>query len=176
MNALLTLLRPFVAILAHREGPESLPASRFLLGLVIACHLAVYAVGMSVSNASNARLLGMPLIDTVAQFAFFAVLLSAMGFRARILQTLTAVFGTDVLLNGIIVPMALAHGTPDAPTPLAPLISLAIIVVMLWSLAVKGHILQRAVGFPYFVGVIIALAFAIALLTVDQVLFPVISP
>ena len=172
MNALLTLVRPFVAILAHREGPEDLPASQFLLGLVIACHLVVSAMVVSVSNGGDVRVYAMPLIGTVAQFAFFAMLLSVMGFRSRILQTLIAVFGTDVLLNGIVVPMALASGTPDAPSPLAPLLSLAMIVVMLWSLAVKGHILQRAVGLPYFVGVIISLAFAIALMSVGHALFP----
>ncbi len=172
MNALLTLVRPFVGILAHRVGPDSLPASQFLLGLVIVAHVLVNVAILAVTNADSARLAAMPLIGTVAQAAFFSVLLSAMGFTARIVQTLTAMFGVDVLLGSLLVPIVLGLAAPGA-SAIAPVLSLAVIALMLWSLAVKGHILQRAVGLPYFVGVIIALAFSIAMLGLERTLFPV---
>lgn len=172
MNALLTLVRPFAVILAHRAGPDSLPASQFLLGLVIVCHVIVYAVAMSVANADGARLIGMPLIDTAAQAIFFAVLLSAMGLSGRIVQTLTAAFGVDVLLYGLVLPILLAINVADAASLSGLLLSLTYFAIILWSLSVKGYILQRSAGFPYFVGVIIALAFALVLMMVDQALFP----
>ena len=172
MNALLTLVRPFVSILAHRDGPEDLPASQFLLGLVIVAHVSVYFVALTLLKADSARLYGMPFIDTAAQIVFFAGLLSAMGLKARILQTLTAAFGADALLNALIVPIALAINSTGTESSLAPVLSLALLAIMLWSLGVKGHILHRAVGFPYVVGVVIALGFVIVMISLERALFP----
>ncbi|MDH3646314.1 MAG: hypothetical protein OER80_06040 [Gammaproteobacteria bacterium] len=174
MQALITLIYPFLSIVAHRAGPEDLPRSSFLLGLVVVAHIAIYFAGMILLDVTAPRTLALPLLDTLTQLMFFSALLAGMGLQARLPQTLTAVFGADVLLNSLSVPVAMmVPETSESFTDNLP--ALAAIGILLWSLGVKGHILHRAVGFPYFVGVLIALGFYIALLVLDTTLFGVPS-
>lgn len=147
-----------------------MPASRMLLGLILVLHLAVYIFDLYLVDTRGSRLIAMPLLDTLAQFAFFGVLLLAMGFPGRILQTLTAVFGADLVLEIAYVPIALAS-TAGSESLVGALGGLGALVLLLWSLAVKGHILERATGLPYFVGVTIALGFTLGLFALDTKLF-----
>lgn len=168
MQALITFLKPFFLIVAHRVGPDVLPRSGFLLGLVIVMHILVYYLGLLVMDTTPGRTLVMPLLDTATQYAFFSVLVVGAGLRERLVQTLTAVFGADVMLNLISLPLAMA---PVADPPALTLPVLASVIVLFWSLGVKGHILHRALGFPYFVGVLIACGFLIAFLALDSAIF-----
>ncbi|NNF66186.1 MAG: hypothetical protein HKM98_01615 [Gammaproteobacteria bacterium] len=147
-----------------------MPRSEFLLGLVIALHIGVYFAGMILLEVGPQRTLALPLLDTVTQAVLFSLVLVFMQLKDRIVQSLTAVFGADVLLNLLSIPLALmSSASIDSAAGSLP--ALAAIVVLLWSLGVKGHILQRATGFPYFVGVVIALGFYIAVLMIDNSLF-----
>ena len=170
MNAVVTLISPFVGIVAHRVGPDVLPASRFLLGLVLALHLVVYTFDLWVLETAAPRLFALPIIDAGAQGVFFAVLLATMGLPERLLQTLTAAYGAELVLEIVYLPIALAMNT-GAETPIAALGSFAALGLLLLSLAVKGHILHRATGLPYFVGVTIALGLSLALIALDDTLF-----
>lgn len=172
MHALIALTLPFVQIVAHRAGPQHLPASRFLLGLVIVLHVAVYYAAMLILEVPAPRAVALPFVDTIVQGVFFSGLLLFLGLQERLLQTLTAVFGADVLLNLLQLPLAvigpLSSGSPAAIISLLLLIALA-----LWALGVKGHILRHSAGLPYFVGVALALAFLIGFLAIEQALFGV---
>ncbi|MDH3587871.1 MAG: hypothetical protein OEQ74_00570 [Gammaproteobacteria bacterium] len=170
MQALITLVRPFLLIVAHRAGPEHLPASRFLLALVVAGHISIYLAGMLALDVAPPRAVMLPFLDAATQAAFFSALLMGLGLQERLLQTLTAVFGADIVLNTVSVPLAL-FGTAEPGAPGASVIALVTIVVMLWSLGVKGHILRHAAGFPYFVGVAIALGFFVGFLALDIALY-----
>ena len=169
MHALITLISPFIQIVAHRAGPQHLPASRFLLGMVIVFHIAVYYAAMLILDVPAPRSVALPVVDTLVQGVLFSALLLFLGLQARVLQTLTAVFGADVLLNLLQLPLAvigpLSSGSPAAIISLLLLIALA-----LWSLGVKGHILHHAAGLPYFVGVALALAFLVSFLAIEQAL------
>lgn len=163
-------MRPFVGIVAHRVGPEILPASRLLLGVVFAIHMLIYMLDLYVLDTRGPRLLALPLLDASAQVLFFGGLLTVMGFPQRVLQTLTAAFGTDLVLELIYLPLAFASQA-GAGSGIAALSALGALLLLLWSLAVKGHILERATGLPYFVGVTIALGFSLALYALDVVLY-----
>lgn len=171
MNALVTLVRPFVRIVAHQLGPDALPPSRLLLGLVITLHLAIYTLDLWVLDAAGPRLVALPLLDVVAQSLFFGVLLMAMGWAARVLQTLIAVFGADLVLGMLYLPVALGAQAGPA-TAAGALASIAALGLLLLSLGVKGHILNRATGLPYVVGVVLAMGLTLTLLALDRALFP----
>lgn len=169
MHALITLTLPFIQIIAHRAGPQHLPASRFLLALVIVLHIAVYYAAMLILDVPAPRSFALPMVDTIVQGVLFSALLMFLGLQARVLQTLTAVFGADVLLNLLQLPLAVI-GPLSSDSPVALISLLSLIALALWSLGVKGHILRHAAGFPYFVGVALALAFLIGFLAIEQAL------
>ena len=127
---------------------------------------------MIVLDASPERTLSMPLLDTVTQYAFFSILLVSMQQRDRLVQTLTAVFGADVVLNLVSLPLAMI---PESEPPELTFPLLASLVLLLWSISVKGHILHRAVGFPYVVGVIVSAGFFIVFLFIDSAIYGVPS-
>jgi len=168
MQALITLLMPFVSIVAQRGGPENLPKSQFLLTLVITTHIVVSYLVLFAFDSEFSRVAALPLLDTVAQSAFFAALLLGMGLGTRLTQTLTAAFGADVLLNLVLLPLSVF---PTSDTPELTFPAIAIIFLLLWSLGIKGHILHRAIGVPYFVGVIISAGFFVAFYWLDMALF-----
>ncbi|MBT8137834.1 MAG: hypothetical protein KJO54_12525 [Gammaproteobacteria bacterium] len=170
MQALITFVLPFVQIVAHRAGPQHLPASRFLLALVLALHIAVYYAAMVILEVPAARAVALPFVDTLTQSVCFAAVLLFLGLQGRMLQTLTAVFGADVLLNLLQLPLAV-FGPLSSGSPAAVVSLLLLIAIALWSLGVKGHILRHAAGLPYFVGVALALVFLIGFLAIEQALF-----
>ena len=84
MHALITLASPFIRIVAHRAGPQHLPASRFLLGLVIVLHVAVYYAAMLVLDVPAPRSVALPVVDTIVQGILFSALLLFLGLQARL--------------------------------------------------------------------------------------------
>ncbi|NND61249.1 MAG: hypothetical protein HKN49_13375 [Gammaproteobacteria bacterium] len=161
MKNLFALFEPFIAIIAHRDGPDRLPASQFLLIIILIAHTLVYALGTHLSGSPARETLLLPLVDLAAQGLFFGLLLALMGLSNRILQTLIASFGVDTLFNFALLPIALAVGSQSDQLP--PFLVLSWLVLVIWSIAVKGHILHRATGIPYFAAMVLALGFVIAL-------------
>lgn len=169
MRFLIALASPLVSILAHRAGPETLPASRLLLSLVIAAHLAIYYLSMFAIYDGGSRRIVLPVLDTAVSAVLFALVLYGFRVGARLVQTLTAVFGTELLLNLVLYPVLVASrgvgGSAGAP------LLLIVLGVLLWSLSVRGHILRRATGMSYYLGVTVALLFFLFFYMLDLTLF-----
>lgn len=168
MQTLIAILKPFLLIVAQRVGPDVLPRSQFLLVVVIAANIAVSWLVLDLLNIEPARRIIIPFLDAATQCLLISVLLLSMKLGNRLVQTLIAAYGADMILNLVSLPLALV---PASDPPRLTLPVLASVVVLFWSLGVKGHILHRAAGFPYFVGVLIAAGFFIAFLFLDSAIF-----
>jgi len=154
-------------------GPEDLPASRFLLGLVTIAYLLTGAASVSFYTDSAAAAAQQLAVDLGLTYGFFTLLLLLYRKGPRALQTLTAILGTGALLSLIALPLTAWLQTVDinaSEGAAAP--AIGIYLVVLWSIAVTGHILHRALDIPYVGGLIIGVVYFVFNLATFATLFP----
>ena len=162
---LIALLQPFWQICLLRRGPQSLPASYGLLGVLLLLHVALGATLEFLSPASGRPLLGA-LLSTFAMLVMVSMLLQLTGFGRRLLQTLSAVAGCDLVIGALLLPL-FAIATPEPP--LAVLLVLAWFGLLLWNLTITAHILRCAIEVPFWVALVIAIGMV-------ALLFGVVGP
>jgi hypothetical protein len=103
----LPLALAFVDITLHRRGPDELPASRFLLSVLIGLYLLTSLIGiwtLGVLDSGAAQLL---LFDSVFFLAYVFVALRLFRHDRRYPQTVIALLGTEVVINIVGLPLAL---------------------------------------------------------------------
>lgn len=145
------LLNAFVEILLLRKGPQALPASGLLLGIVLGLHfllgVLLYALDISFGMAVLGAAVGTGVLAGVTQ-----VILALRGLSHRFTQTATAMAGSDLLLVFPTLPLILwQHDS-----------TLAGIVLLLatgWGLVVFGHIFRHALGIPAWKGFAVAVGY-----------------
>ncbi|WP_440997821.1 hypothetical protein [Arhodomonas sp. SL1] len=155
MPPLQHIARIVLDICLLRRGPQDLPASTSLLGLAIAASALVgYPTMRALPEATGTP--GMDVIvGLVVTFAFAYGLLQAHGLGNRLVQTASALFATDVVISAIaLVVLTLVPGQ-------APVASLALLVLVVWNVAIVGHIFRHALDTGMSLGVAWALALMI---------------
>jgi hypothetical protein len=139
-----------------RRGPEDLPASQFFLGLMVLLYVATGVISISLYSDDPGDLVAQLLLDLGLLLAFFGLLLSLFRRLRRLTQTLAAVMGASALLACFALPLSLLlrGSAPGDSGALIP--ALGIYLIVLWSISINGHILQRALEIPYVGGVLLA--------------------
>jgi hypothetical protein len=139
------IIKAFWQIVLFREGPEYLPDSRPLLAFSIVAYVAVDILVILALYPSHV-LPPLLLVDVGFLVIWCVGLLRLFDLQARIPQTLTALFGTGALLQILAFPFSAwpSLGIPiEIPLFLRALVAL---LILLWSVAVYGHILSRALS------------------------------
>jgi len=135
------LLQLFIDLCRLRRGPQDLPASRFLMMLSAAGY---FVIGMAVSLLEQSLGLAMlsAAVDTVMLAALAWLGLWITGKTTRFTQTYTALTGTGVLFGLLGWPLiAFLQGLPEGQGSSLSLLLLGLVV---WNIAVIGHILRHA--------------------------------
>lgn|GEM_PF-73163 len=154
----LAIYQAFFDIIMQRRGPQDLPASRMLLAISVALYALVGSVLLSFYIAQPSQLVAELALNIAVVAGFYALVLKIRGFSARLVQTLTALYGCDAILSGFMLPF---HGwhtmlDPDSPVGVLPLVGISLL--LFWTFAVAGHILRHALEIPLPAGVLVAMA------------------
>jgi hypothetical protein len=169
---MLVYVQALINIALRRLGPEDLPDSGFLLGLtVVAYVLLQLPVGM-IADATMPAIVTQIPVSVALAFAFVWVLLRLAGFPRRYRQTLTALLGTGTLLTVVAMPFMIWRLSVLQLQPAAPFPELILFIIMLWSLAVDGHIIARALSRPFVVGLLVSIAYLLLYRTLLMELMP----
>jgi hypothetical protein len=153
------LIQIFLNIALRKQGPEDLPASSFLLALTLLVSILIH-IPLTWLVFGTVEVVIMTLIvDIGLLLGFLWLLLRLTGYISRFGQTLTALLGTSALLSVFSVPFALWNASIPDPMPKPFIPSAFILVIVIWSLVVDGHILSRALSRPFAIGLIIAIAY-----------------
>ena len=174
------LIKLFLDICRFRLGPQDVPRSGFLLGLVLALNaLASLLLGLLEVDMATAGLQTLVALALLTAFIFASLRLSRHPGRFQ--QTLTAALGCDALirtsLDADVVPLITALALPLlAAGLLLPsvqvTVSLMLLATMLWEIAVIGHILRHALDLPYLAGLVASLVYTMLSLKVMATVFP----
>jgi hypothetical protein len=171
-SSVLSLALAFVDITLHRRGPDELPASRFLLSVLIGLYLLTSLIGiwtLGVLDSGAAQLL---LFDSVFFLAYVFVALRLFRHDRRYPQTVIALLGTEVVINIVGLPLALWSRSISVPPDPYSVPMLLHLVLLLWWIDVAGFILSRAISRPYFVGVLFVIVYVLTSYRISTFLFP----
>ena len=137
------LVNTFFDIALHRQGPEDLPASRFLFVVVVLCYCLVGILSVLVTTPRLVYALGAVGLSALLLFVFVAATLLFFRKSQRFLQTMTAYAGVDALLTLLGLPLLvwIAQASGESPPALAVWLYLLLII---WSLEVFSYILSRS--------------------------------
>lgn len=151
----MNLLKLFWNICLFRQGPEDIPASTFLLRLIIVFYLIANGIILLLQSEGQTLLVQLP-VQLILVMTFFWGLLYFYHKRERYPQTICAVLGCDIIISLCALPPLVwiitthSQGLPN----------FILLGIMAWQLAVMGHILQRAISQPFYFGVGLALVYA----------------
>jgi hypothetical protein len=140
---------------------------------------ALLALGYAGANAVLAyvdqaeRILARTAVDLGLTLAFFWILLALTRRSHRYPQTLSAVFGTYVLLTPVMAVLLLMRGPAKTNYAVWLLTNAGSTVITIWYLLIVAHILKSALDTGLVTGFAIAVTWAIASLAIAQTLFTV---
>lgn len=139
------VLSPFWSICMLQKGPQDLPASGLLLAVVILLGIVLNLVNLRivVPGTELPTLVILVIVYALTFVSSLSVLMWLMHYQQRIIQTLTALFGTGIIISLCVLPFQLmVKNTPDEPS----IFSIFILALIVWSLVVTAHILRNALS------------------------------
>ena len=146
------VLRLFWNICLLRNGPESVPTHTWFLVSLIAAELAMGVVLSAVMYPSfsfplwlNLALINLAVTASIAWFALYL-----RNCEPRFPATLGAILGTEVLIDAVgVLALSATSGVAERTTGW---------ILTVWSVAVIGFILHRALATRLWVGISLSLA------------------
>ncbi len=144
----------FVSICLLRRGPEVVPTHPWFLASLVGANIMI----------SLLLMLQMELLQPLPALAYISASMTASAalvwfalylrdFESRFPATITALFGCDLLLTTLL--LVLLQVLPDHGSTFAQSL---VALIMIWSVAVSGYILHRALQISVLAGILLALA------------------
>ena len=146
----------FWQICVFRKGPDAVPYSTSLLGLlVIACLMftagLIYALD---ATYFQAKLLG-GVLGLMGWMAMLFGLLSLKKASSRWVQTMSACLGTDLVMGVLVIPLQwlLLSGMQNGFTVLG---QIGLLMAMIWDILIKARIYESAMSLDRFQAVVMS--------------------
>ena len=169
---MIKVINVFWRICLLKLAPQDLPASSFLLLVsMLGYGLAGVLIGLislSPGQAFISSVLDIALIGSMTQLLLW---IKEMGPRFQ--QAFTALMGTGAILGFLALPILFLQMQIGEQPAFIP--SLMIVVMVIWSLAVVGHILRHTISAPFFVGVLLAVTYMYVSMSIMRSLFATAS-
>jgi len=156
-----------------KRGPEDLPASVGLLTVLVLCSIVSDIVLLNVLPSSlEGNPVALSAVGIAVVFAWNALVLRVAGKPERFTQTMTAVFGFQVVMAPLLIFTGWFMVTYQAdPTWQTAAVGLRL-VVEIWALAVLARILRSASEWPMFACVMLAITTELLAYMIITALFP----
>lgn len=155
-QAVITLFRAFFNICLLKSRPQDLPSSYDLLLVCLFLYASINSLlAFTTTTPGYAILSGV--LETFLVAVITLVILKLNRHPERWVQTLTALAGTGCILGILALPLftgALLLNTGDF---LQGLFVILYLILIIWSLAIMGHILRHALDTTMGVGVVFAI-------------------
>ena len=169
---MLPLILAFVDIMLHRRGPEDLPASKFLLGLLLAASFGL-ELTITLWSGGSGRTVAVAALVTVLNLWFVWALLRTFGRERRFRQTMIAMLGADIVLSLLHAPVIPVLEVPDPERPTVTIPMLLTMLAFFWQIDISAFVFSRALERPYLLCVAIVVAYALLMLSLQATLLQV---
>lgn len=171
-NTLMRWATSWVEQLLLRRAPQDDGYSPQALAGALVAYLCVDLLQASSSSAWRVAW-AITLTDTLVMVLFSWAVLQIAGKPARLVQTLTALTGTGVLLGLLGVPLVwqAARAHQDGGSASAAVL-LGWLVLLIWAVAVQAHIFRHALSTRYGYGLMLAGLHSVIAIVTLETLFP----
>lgn len=160
-----SIINLFWGICLMRQSPARVPGDGAFVALVVAANILgslLVSLAFDTTPGFFTILQGI-VVGQAVTASLLWLLLAARNLTARFTTTLAALFGCDLLITaclGLALPvLTLLGGTGT---------TLAFLAFLLWSVAVTGYILHRALEIPLAIGIGLALGISLFAVTLSQ--------
>jgi hypothetical protein len=167
------VLQVLLGIARMKRGPEDLPVSvRLLLVLVVASIVSDIVLLNVLPRSIEGNPFALIAIGIAVVFTWTALVLRVAGKPERFTQTMTAIFGFQVVMAPLLIFSGWFMVTYQAdPTWQTPAVGLRLIVEI-WALAVLARILRSASEWPMFACVMLAITTELLAYMIITTVFP----
>ncbi len=166
------LLRIFWGICLFQKAPQDVPYSPglFLLLLIPGFIVDNLNLNIALPKVMFASVILVVSLHTLFLLGSLSALLVVMGYRARILQTLTALLGTGIILSIFALPLLLIVSR-IANDP--GFFGLILLLLNIWSLLITAHILRHAISIGLLLAGLLAFGYFMLSIKIVDVMLPV---
>jgi len=165
---MLTILNVFIEICRFRAGPQDIPHSRFLLVWTV---IAYFLIGLATSPLEQFVPKTISAVaDTFMLVGFALAGLWVRNLSNRGIQTITALAGTGVVFGIISLVVLLVFPDFRISEP-SVFSSILILSLVIWNIAVIGHILKSSLDLPLWAGIGVAVLFVYTTLRVTGAIY-----
>ncbi len=158
LTALSTLSKAFLDICLLRKGPQDLPQSSVLMSLCLISY-TVLDVLLTVQSRPFADALLVSFVDVGFLLVVTSLILRQHQYLDRWYQTMTALFGTGVILGIFIFPLVYGGMQNQYEDWLQQIIVLLFLIMVIWNIAVLAHIVRHAISTSLGIGIMIAILY-----------------
>lgn len=164
----------FWQILRFNRGPEDTPYSTTLLLNVIILDLLLSAASQSMTreNTSMEMALAIPLIAVTVELAALRLLTSYKAVSYRFVQTATTIFGCDVILTLISIPVLLLSLGVEPKSPMMMALGILQMVLLGWGLGFRAFVYHRTLNIGLIQANMLALTLFLLTLSLTVQAFP----
>ena len=154
-------------IALRRRGPESLPDSSFLTGLLLTIFVLASLIYLLMHGGLSWLSLGNLAAQVVLVFAFVFAVLTFFRLERRYWQTMSAILGVNIIV--LLVYFPVAAGGLLLNVNLATGLFFAIrLGLFLWSVVIEAQIFARAVSQPLILGFMLEILYVLPSLSISE--------
>ena len=132
-----------MAIMLLRAGPQHMPYSISLLGILTAFYL-VSGVLVIVTSMSVAQAAANLMLDVAVLFAFSYFCLSVLRLKARFVQMVSALAGVGAVYHLLAWPLFIQLQTMQPEQQGVTIVALLMLLLISWQVLVFAHIFRHA--------------------------------
>ncbi len=139
------LINYFFDLCLLRVNPQDLPASQALLSITFICNVLVGLLLIGDVRPHPIAALFESFLGATLLLGTLWLMLSLRKMRGRFTQSATALMGSGLLLSLIALPLlVLADNSQNEPN----LAGVLLLLLVMWSLIVLGHIVRHTFTLP----------------------------
>jgi len=154
-----------------KRAPQDDAFSRVALGGALSGYVGIDLL-QAVSSSAWSTAVAVTLMDTLAMVAFAWAVLALTGKSARLVQTLTALAGTGVVLGIVGLPLALQAARAQQAGETPAILAVAWLLMLGWSITVQAHIFRHALTVRFGLGLVVAGLHTVLAVALLAVFFP----
>ena len=160
-----------LAIMLLRAGPQDIPYSAALFAMLVLLYVASGVLVLTTSMDVGQAVANM-VVDVALLTAFSYVCLALLKYRARFVQTVSALAGVGIVYHLLAWPLFIGIQDVQANEQGAAIFGLLMLMLISWQVLVFTHVFRHAMQMS--MGRALALSFGYLFLSmaVAEVIFP----
>lgn len=160
-------------ILRFRRSPEDAPSSAPLMALVVILNLGVSIGAQALPGELPLQVAaGMPAISLAVELVALWLLLNFKAVGFRFTQTVTVIFGGDLLLTLLALPLIAVSLMLPEKSPLMAGLGVLNLVLVAWGIGFRAFVYHRSMNVGILLANMLVLSLILLSITLCTMAFP----